>query len=92
MVQFASYLRRVLAKTRLIFSRIKGPTEFLRTPGSNTRNNAAKIYWTKNVEKGCEMYHGKLEKLNILQQNKTTKSLSDQNHLTFSFIIRKYVL
>ena len=67
MVQFASYLRCVLAKTRLIFSRIKGPTEFLRTPGSNTRNNAAKIYWTKNVEKGCEMYHGKLEKLNILQ-------------------------
>ena len=25
MVQFASYLRRVLAKTRLIFSRINGP-------------------------------------------------------------------
>ena len=25
MVQFASYLRRVLCKTRLIFSRINGP-------------------------------------------------------------------
>ena len=27
MVQFASYLRRVLCKTRLIFSRINGPNE-----------------------------------------------------------------
>ena len=29
MVQFASYLRRVLAKTRLIFSRINGPIVFV---------------------------------------------------------------
>ena len=27
MVQFASYLRRVLCKTRLIFPRINGPTD-----------------------------------------------------------------
>ena len=30
MVQFASYLRRVLCKTRLIFPRINGPTVRLR--------------------------------------------------------------
>ena len=29
MVQFASYLRRVLCKTRLIFPRINGPIEHL---------------------------------------------------------------
>ena len=29
MVQFASYLRRVLCKTRLIFPRINGPTIIL---------------------------------------------------------------
>ena len=32
MVQFASYLRRVLAKTRLIFSRINGPNRKTKTP------------------------------------------------------------
>ena len=30
MVQFASYLRRVLCKTRLIFPRINGPNVYLR--------------------------------------------------------------
>ena len=30
MVQFASYVRRVLHKTRLIFSRINGPIDFVR--------------------------------------------------------------
>lgn len=54
-------------------SRYKRLTEFLLTPESNKRNNVAKIDQTKKVEKGCEIYHGRLEKFNIPQQNKIIK-------------------
>ena len=55
-------------------SRYKRLTEFLLTPESNTLNNVAKIDQTKKVEKWCEIYHGRLEKFNIPQQNKIIKS------------------
>ena len=48
MVQFASYLRRVLCKTRLIFPRINGPTvcnsiEFLDNLRMDKTNNNALV-------------------------------------------------
>ena len=58
MVQFASYLRRVLCKTRLIFPRINGPID---TYGSIIRENIGKSNVSKigsssndDIEDGSE--------------------------------------
>ena len=46
MVQLASYLRRVLCKTRLIFPRINGPNvEFSLYPLSVPVNNMSSLLW-----------------------------------------------
>ena len=43
MVQFASYLRRVLCKTHLIFPRINGPNKKLSTFGEKSTANFATL-------------------------------------------------
>ena len=40
MVQFASYLRRVLCKTRLIFPRLNGPNKYMKGWASESIRNA----------------------------------------------------
>ena len=52
MVQFASYLRRVLCKTRLIFRRINGPTVFIFA----SNNDALRSFFlnTKGLGKGAK--------------------------------------
>ena len=51
MVQFASYLRRVLCKTRLIFPRINGPNDAFR----KTLLHAAKVKSRKLTDHGKEL-------------------------------------
>ena len=49
MVQFASYLRRVLCKTRLIFPRINGPIVFDK---GEERNSRSKYGFVGNIQEG----------------------------------------
>ena len=59
MVQFASYLRRILCKTRLIFPRINGPNVLCSRPPQNVKLGSYTVT-AKNCEKKNRYARAKL--------------------------------
>ena len=56
MVQFASYLRRVLCKTRLIFPRINGPIEYF---SFSYWRRDLHVTWTAEPREGLAVFRAK---------------------------------
>ena len=57
MVQFASYLRRVLCKTRLIFPRINGPIVYQYKGEKRISHNSSFICWFEEESRSLEKTH-----------------------------------